>query len=71
MLPQGGPRGGASQQFRPRQNLGRRYVSAIVAVLWCASLLPAAETSDATINDILRKTCDSWHTPGIAAAVVR
>ncbi|HEY7328237.1 MAG TPA: serine hydrolase [Gemmataceae bacterium] len=42
----------------------------VVVILWTAAL-PAAEPSDAAIEDILRKTCDSWHAPGIAAAVVR
>jgi CubicO group peptidase (beta-lactamase class C family) len=49
----------------------RSGLSAIAAVLLWTSALPAAETSDAAIEDILRKTRDSWHAPGIAAAVVR
>jgi CubicO group peptidase (beta-lactamase class C family) len=46
-------------------------VLAIVGILWWVSALPAAETSDAAINDILHKTRDSWRAPAIAAAVVR
>jgi CubicO group peptidase (beta-lactamase class C family) len=40
------------------------------ATLW-VPMLPAAQPEEAEIKKILRDTCEFWHAPGIAAAVVR
>jgi hypothetical protein len=49
----------------------RSGIAAIIAVILWPSALPANEPSDEAIKGILGKTCEFWHAPGIAAAVVR
>ncbi len=47
------------------------WILAIAWILLWTSVISAADSSDHAIEDILHKTCEFWHAPGIAAAIVR
>jgi CubicO group peptidase (beta-lactamase class C family) len=49
----------------------RFWIVVLILLTGWTPLLSAAEPADTAIEEILHRTCDFWHAPGIAAAIVR